>query len=115
IDHPKHTSPRRDSIEITECAFETTQNRECRQARGCIALFNRQLAADFSKRRRNRSVGSLWPVTGNQCATADKPYELKRQQHTGRRLDRRWQNQATRAQSFFYCRHRSLYSSPTPL
>src|SRR5262245_4860389 len=78
IHHAEDARPRTHAVEIAERALEAAENRERREARGVLALLERDLAAYLAERPGEATVGILRPVPRDVGARAEHAHEPKR-------------------------------------
>lgn len=64
VDRPQHAAPGRDAIEVAQRALEAAEDGKPRKPGRRVALLQADLASDFAKGRRRRSVGILRAVAG---------------------------------------------------
>src|ERR1044071_5591742 len=98
VDHPEDAQPARHAVEVAELALERPEDRERRQPRGLVALFERYLGADLAQHGRERAVRQLRAVAGEVDAVPGDARERDRKRHAGRRLQRLGKDEAERLQ-----------------
>src|SRR5215207_6438560 len=96
IDHAEYTRPSTDAVEIAELAFNAAEHRERREARGPIALLDRQISPYLAERRRQSAVRVQRTVSRHVGSMPKHAHQTKRQHDTGRRFDGLRQNKAER-------------------
>jgi len=95
----------RNAVEIAERPFEIAEHGQRRKLGGDIALLERQVASDLAERLRQRPFGALRSVPGDDGAVSDQAHVDEGQDDTGRRRERRWQDETESVEAGFDFSH----------
>ena len=88
IHHAENAAPGGDPVQITECIFQTCQDRQRGLAGKVLGLLDSNVGANLPERAGNGAVGILRTMSGNEDTLAPNAHPGKWKFDSGRNLER---------------------------